>query len=124
MYRRWCLVPCAAILDSIAYVSRGDSITVGGSGDEDRSLETADETHRAEHFIGYFMTTRSGVLYKRVQVSEATMSSPGEGDAGVSDLVRMLLEDRRKRELSWPTRGRDEKESRDNTPRICRSNST
>ena len=76
-------------------------------------METADETHRAEHFIGYFMTTRSGVSYKRGQVSEATMSSPGEGDAGVLDLVRMLLEDRRKREVELADeRTRREEESR------------
>ena len=50
------------------------------------------------------ITTRSGASFKRVESrSEATMSSPREGeeqslvaDAGVSDLVRLLLEDRRK----------------------------
>ena len=51
------------------------------------------------------MTTRSGASYKRTEPSEETMSDTEEGadtapqdSAGVADLIRLLLEDRRRRE--------------------------
>ena len=57
-----------------------------------------DETHGAD--IRQCMTTRSGASYRR---TTDMMSNPREreerqGNAGVSDLVRLLLEDRRRRE--------------------------
>ena len=50
------------------------------------------------------MTTQSGASFKRVVATEDTMSTSGEdewemeGGSGVSELVRLLLEDRRKRD--------------------------
>ena len=44
------------------------------------------------------MTTREGTLYKRTRGEEAMSSPSEEGNASVSELVRLLFEDRRKRE--------------------------
>lgn len=52
------------------------------------------------------MTTRSGALYKRVELAEleTAMNTPESGTAtepggsGIPELVRLLLEDRRKRD--------------------------
>ncbi len=101
-----CSLSQILLFGSVAYVSRGGPTTVGGSGDADRSSGT---THRRDSqcraFLEQCMPTRSGASYKRTEPLEETMSDTEEGadtapreSAGVADLVRLLLEDRRKRE--------------------------
>ena len=67
------------------------------------------------------MTTRAGTLYRDASESGTTMSSSSEADAeertgtaGVPDVVRILLEDRRKRddELAEERARRDEEQTR------------
>ena len=64
------------------------------------------------------MTTRSGTSYRGASESGTTMSSSSEADtegtAGVPDVVRILLEDRRKRdnELAEERARRDEEQTR------------
>ena len=67
------------------------------------------------------MTTRSGTSYRDASESGTTMSSSSEVDAeertgtvGVPDVVRILLEDRRKRddELAEERARRDEEQTR------------
>ena len=71
------------------------------------------------------MTTRSGASYKRTEPSEETMSDTEEGadtapreSAGVADLVRLLLEDRRRREDELASeRAQRAEEARKHKPR-------
>ena len=74
------------------------------------------ETHGAD--VRLRMTTRSGATYRRTKPEEETMSNPREGDerqgdAGVSDLLRLQLEDRRRRDEELAAeRERREEETR------------